>query len=140
MCLQMWRSCRPGLQKCPNPTKSQPKWANGAPGMPDWSIIFQKWSQKNTLQLLAATVASPAGKRANLVQPGPKPVDSRLVPTNFASQARGSLQPLKTKLPHTQSFFNQILGLSHENWHYLGPCGTNSTWLFWAVEIIASGK
>ena len=31
LCLQMWRSCRPGLQKCPNPTKSQPKWANGAP-------------------------------------------------------------------------------------------------------------
>ena len=75
VCKCAWRSCRPSLQKCPNPTKSQPKWANGAPGMPDWSIIFQKWSQKNTLQLLAATVASPAGKRANLVQPGPKLVE-----------------------------------------------------------------
>ena len=72
MCLQMWRACRPGLQKCPNPTKSQPKWANGAPGMPDWSIIFQNCPPKNTLICsFAATVASTAGKRANLVQPGP---------------------------------------------------------------------
>ena len=30
--------------------------------MPYWSIVVQKWSKKNTLQLLAATVAPPAGE------------------------------------------------------------------------------
>ena len=61
LCLQMWRSCRPGLQKCPNPTKSQPKWANGAPGMPDWSIIFQKWSQKTLCSPLRPLWQAPLG-------------------------------------------------------------------------------
>ena len=52
----------------------RPKTANRGLEVPDWPIVFQKQTQKNAVWQATATVASAAEKRANLGQPGPKPV------------------------------------------------------------------
>ena len=66
--LQAWSAKVPKMAHC------QPKTANRWLEVPDWSIVFQKQTQKNSVWPATATrsVASAAEKRANLGQPGPK--------------------------------------------------------------------
>ena len=66
--LQAWSAKVPKMAHC------RPKTANRWLEVPDWSIVFQKQTQKNAVWQATATVASAAEKRANLGQPGPKPV------------------------------------------------------------------
>ena len=66
--LQAWSAKVPKMAHC------RPKTANRWLEVPDWPIVFQKQTQKNAVWQATATVASAAEKRANLGQPGPKPV------------------------------------------------------------------
>ena len=66
--LQAWSAKVPKMAHC------RPKTANQWLEVPDWSIFFQKQPPKNAVWQATPTVASAAEKRANLGQPGPKPV------------------------------------------------------------------